>query len=974
MEFRVLGPLEVVTGSGPVVLGGARSRALLTALLLTPRELVAAHRLAAALWGEAEPEHVESAVHSAVSRLRRALGPAGALVVTRPPGYLLDVARGSVDAEVFEERLRDAAGREPADALRVLDEALALWRGPAYGEFADGFARAAATRQEELRTGALEDRVELLLRAGAPADAVAAALDLAATHPLRERPVVLAMRALAAVGRSPEALAAYTRHRDHVRDELGLDPSPALRAVHAQVLRAELPATHPTGPGAPRRLPHRPSPIVGRAAELGELDPLLAARALVTLVGPGGVGKTRAALELAHRAAAAGRAVWWVDLVPVTPERLVETVADAVGTEPGADDPVADLRRTLAGRRGLLVLDNAEHLLEPVATLVERLLAGPAGGTVLVTGRERLAVDAETVRALAPFPVPPGAGADNPAVQLFVQRAPGMDAGALTDGEVTQVADVCRRLDGLPLAIELGAARVDALGLPLLIERLGERLDLLAGGRRTADRRHRTLRAVVGWSHDLLDAGEKVLFARLSVFPAAFGLDQAEAVCAGGPLATAAIGPLLARLVEQSLVRRSGDRFTLLETLRAYAAEQLDRAGERDRLHRRHAHDTAGRLRATGVLLWTRDEPAAVAQLTALVDDLHAAFRHAFARDRPLAVRLAGDVHDFAYFRQRLDLLDWGSAVAGDGEGDAGGPDRSRALATAAVASWLGGRMEEAAILADRAVRAAGGPGAPAANQARKVCADLAMFANRTDDALHRYRALAASWRAADDEVRALLFELAALHALLNGGRRAEAAAAVEPLLAQVAGTAHPTLTCWAHYVAGLVAEPDDPHAALAAHRAAVRYGATADCRLFVAMAQVSAAAVTSRLAPDAALASIEDTLETWSRPGTEMLQWWLLGSLAPLLAELGADGDAALLAGAVLTAGEHRPSFAGETARLVATLAAVRARLGAERTDAATAQGATLGQAAAVAHARAAIRAARRRNGPPGAGPQRPG
>ena len=230
------------------------------------------------------------------------------------------------------------------------------------------------------------------------------------------------------------------------------------------------------------------------------------------------------------------------------------------------------------------------------------------------------------MRALAPFPVPDGADAADPAVQLFVQRAPGLDPGTLAEDDVAAIARACRRLDGLPLAIELGAARAHALGLPLLLERLDGRLDLLSGGRRTADRRHRNLRAVVEWSHGLLTADEALLFARLAVFPGSFGLDQAEAVCADDRLPSPSVGPLLARLVDQSLLQRVGDRFTLLETLRAYAAERLD-AAERDRLQRRHARDTADRLAAESARLWTSAEPAAVAALTGLVDDLHAAFR-----------------------------------------------------------------------------------------------------------------------------------------------------------------------------------------------------------------------------------------------------------------------------------------------------------------------------------------------------------
>lgn len=403
------------------------------------------------------------------------------------------------------------------------------------------------------------------------------------------------------------------------------------------------------------------------------------------------------------------------------------------------------------------------------------------------------------------------------------------------------------------------------------------------------------------------------------------------------------------------MLQRVRDRFALLETLRAYAAERLDGSGERDQLRARHARDTADRLAAESARLWTAAEPAAVATLAGLVDDLHAAFGYAAGHDRRLAVRLAGDVHDFAYFRQRLDLLRWGSAVA---DGLADGPELSRALATAAVAAWMGGRMDEAARLAPLAVRAAGGPDAPAAAQARKVCADLAMFGNRTEEAVGRYRALAASWRAAAQPVPALLFELAAAHSMVNGGRAAQAAAVVEQVAPAAAATGNPTVMCWARHVAGLVAEPADPERALATYAEAVQLGSAVDCRLFVGMAQASAAALSVRLTPETALASLDEALDRWSWPGAEMLQWWLLGSVTVLLADIGADEDAAVLAGAVLAADEHRPLFAADSRRLADTLAAVTTRLGRERTDAALAAGAAMDHPAAVAHARRAVAA----------------
>ncbi|MDD7939462.1 BTAD domain-containing putative transcriptional regulator [Actinomycetospora lutea] len=953
MQFRVLGPLEVLTEAGPVVPGGPRSRALLTALLLTPGELVSTARLVEAVWGDAEPADPDNAVHRVVSRLRRVLGPGAASVVTRPPGYLLHVDRRDIDAEAFAEEVRGAAARlasDPHGALAVLDTALIRWRGPAYGEFADSFARAAATRLEDLRIVAREHHVEALLRSGAAATAAATATDLIAEHPLRERPVELAVRALVGDGRVPEALSAYRRYRDHVRDELGLDPSPALRHLHAGVLRAELPDIAPTrGPAAvpaprpapersipsvgvpvpartgPRLPPRPPTALLGRDDVLTHLGDVLTARSLVTIVGPGGVGKTRVALELAHRASAAGRAVWWVDLVPVTEGRLLEAVATATGVELGDEDPAEDLAHALAAHRGVLVVDNAEHLLDALAALVERVLIQQRGLTVLATSRERLGVDEEAVQALPPLLVPTDADEANPAVRLFLDRMPTRTSGALDAEQIGLVARVCRELDGLPLAIELGAARADALGLPLLLERLGDRLDLLAGGRRTAGQRHRTLRAVVEWSHQLLTAEEAALFARLAIFPGSFGLDQVETVCADDRLPEPMIAPLLARLVEQSLVRRVRNRFGLLETLRLHAGERLEATGEHRRWASRHARDTAHRLEIHVAVLWSADEPGAVRALTELLDDLHAAWSHACGQDRRLAVRMAADIHDFAYGRQRLDLLRWGLVVAewegdpaGAGISDAAPDDLARALATAATVAWSSGRRDEAATLAARAIERAGGPSAPAAMQARRVDAHLAMFSGRAAEAAASYRELATSSHAAGDDVRAMVFELCRAQALCYEGRTDEAAAVIERLRDTVSATHHPTTLAWAATVEGIVLEGTDPDRALERYAAAIEHGAVADCRLFVTLARSASAALRARTTRStAALPELADALDAWAQLNNEFMQWWVLTHVVAVLADVGRAREAAALGVLVAGAGDRRPHVGAEERRL---------------------------------------------------------
>jgi predicted ATPase/DNA-binding winged helix-turn-helix (wHTH) protein len=971
MLVRVLGPLEVEVAGVVTVPPGAGPRALLTALVLQPNTVVSASRLAEAIWEEDPPDQFHKALHQVVARARRALGSESHAIVTRPPGYMLVAGASSIDAWRFEAQYRAAQARSAADpgaAVVLLDEALALWRGPAYGEFADGFARPAATRLEELRLAALEDRAALLLACGMPTEAAASASDLAAQHPLRERPVEVLMRALHAAGRTGEALEAFQRHRDHVASELGLDPTPGLRDLEARILRDELEPPDRSRvqirrqrlPPPARALPWRPSALVGREQELQLLAESLTTRRLVTIVGPGGVGKTRLMLELGHQLVDQGGTVWWADLTTVTAERVVDALAEATGVDVQlSDDPAAALCAALRARRGVLCLDNAEHLLGALAPVVEQLVASAPDLVLLVTSRERLALDAESIRVLAPLPLPQGAEPGNPAVQLFVARAPGLDPKSLADQDVRLIAEVCQRLDGLPLAIELGAARAATFGLAELASRLSERLDLLAGGRRTSAIRHRTLRAVVDWSHELLTDDEARLFYRLAVFPGAFTLEQAESVCCDEAIARPAIAGLVARLVEQSLVQAGQGRFWLLETLRAYAIERLVASGEHQLLRKRHARDTALRLTDLARDLPTTREAEAVTALAALGADLHAAWAYAADHDRPLAVQLAGDVYEYAYHRQRRDLLDWGLQVAA---WDIDHPRLPHALTAAAAAAWARGQLGDALVLATRGIAAAGGDDAPGAARPVVQRANLANFDGRNDEAAADFERAAALYRAAGEEVRALMCEISVSQALTYARKAAKAAARMGPLLTRAHETGNPTAVCWASYITGETVADVDVERALAAYAAAIEHGSTVDNRLFVMLARsssVALAAVDGRLA--AALTEFTHVLEQWDRLGNEMSELWVLRYLVVLLNRVGASQDAAVLAGALLAAQDRHPNFGPYGNPFEAAVEHVRERLGASTTDESFAAGAGLTYAETVAYARRAIQSAER-------------
>ncbi|WP_407566688.1 BTAD domain-containing putative transcriptional regulator [Polymorphospora sp. A560] len=617
MQFGVLGPLAVTTDAGgPVTVPGAKVRALLADLLANRNQVVSADRLIDDLWGDAPPANAAGALQVRVSQLRKALDDAepGArdLVESRPPGYVLRTT--AVDADRFAEL-------SGAGDVERLAAALELWRGEPYADIADAeFVRAEATGLAERRLAVHERLADARLARGEH-DLVAADLAaLVARYPLREGLRALHLRALYAAGRQSEALDSYADLRDRLADELGLDPGPDLVALHRRILaqdaglsappRSAPPAAALVMPGPPpaaalvrNSIPARLDELVGRAEALTELRVLLAGRRLVTLVGPGGVGKTRLATEAAREA---GTAPDGVD-GPVFPDgvHLVELAALPAG-DPGVADRVlaaldvhestgaggaagGRLLAALRHRRLLLVLDNCEHVVEPAADLVARLLRDAPGVTVLATSREPLGLTGELLWDVPPLAVPADDGdvdavRRSAAARLFAARAAARQRDfRLDERTAPAVARLCRRLDGLPLALELAATRVRSLGLAGVVDRLDDRFGLLATSARDVPARQRTLTAVIGWSWDLLDDRERAVLARLAVFGDGCTLDAARAVCA-------ADSDVLGRLVDRSLLvldeTAGGPRYRLLESVAAFALERL---ADADAVRARHA-------------------------------------------------------------------------------------------------------------------------------------------------------------------------------------------------------------------------------------------------------------------------------------------------------------------------------------------------------------------------------------------------
>lgn len=623
MRFGVLGPLSVWTADGEVVtVPEAKVRALLARLLVTPGRVVPADRLIEDLWPAGPPARPGSALQTLVSRLRKALaaGAGSGLVAHRPPGYLLDVAGEAVDSGRFTalaERARRAA--DPGDRAALFAEALGVWRGPAFADFADEpFVRAAVTGLEEERLLVVEDHAETRLRLGEYGRSAAELREWTDLHPLRERLHAARMRALYGAGRLGEALDVYQDLRRRLDEELGLAPGPELAALQQQILRrdpAVLPAAPaPPGPAecqdtAPRRRTNLPAPVgplIGRSRAVAQVRALLATERLVTLTGPGGVGKTRLALETASGGAEAyADGVWLAELAglprsawaetPAAVDTLAGTVAAALGVRddvrPGPSPahrprPPADrLADALRDRRLLLVLDNCEHVVPAVAALARTLLRAAPGVRILATSREPLAIAGEQLWPVPPLDLPdPGADPEqvleSAAVRLFTARAAAASPGFTVRGDEAAVAaTICRRVDGIPLALELAAGRVRFLGLAQLAERLDDRFGLLTGGRRDAPRRQQTLRAVIDWSWELLTAAEQAVLRRLAVHTDGCVLEAAETLCAGGGVKRAEVLDLLARLADRSLVvvqhDTDGPRYRLLESVSAYCWERL---------------------------------------------------------------------------------------------------------------------------------------------------------------------------------------------------------------------------------------------------------------------------------------------------------------------------------------------------------------------------------------------------------------
>jgi predicted ATPase/DNA-binding SARP family transcriptional activator len=896
VRVEVLGPLQLVVNGGAVEVPGPKRRAVLALLALAEGRPVPVDRLVDALWPTEMPDSARQALHTHVSRLRAHLGVAATRLQTRQDGYRLDLDPADLDVTQARGLLvtaRTRAQRDPAGALPLLREAHALWRGPVLADLTD--VEAIATAVEgcvQLHRDITDALIGCAIDAREAATVVGLAGDMHATDPLREPAVLLLMRALAATGRAPEALRTGRTYRTRLAEETGLDPSPALAQLERDVAAGAAGAA-PVAPAGPARPTTR---LIGRQAEVAALHRLLAAERLVTLVGPGGVGKTRVALDIAPP----GEASTVLLLAPVTdPAAIPHALAAALNLNVVQGDVLTACLAVLGDDPGLLVVDNCEHLLGAVRDTVGTILAACPRLTVLTTSREPLGLAAEHAFRLAPLPLPDAADEGDLAhvasVAVFLDRAARVRPGhRVTPDELRTVADIVRQLDGMPLAIELAARRLSTFSLVDLQARLHRALDLLGDGRASTDTRHRTLRATVEWSYQLLSSDQQRLFRHLAVFADGVDLDGAEHVASGLRL-RGDPGIALARLVDASMIEADfaggSTRYRMLETLRAFGLDRLAAAGETDEAAERMLQWAVELTGWIAVTLKTELEPDADRVLRREVANLRAAWQVARGRGAlDEAVALITALFAGIGHRDLIEIRGWAEDLADEflrKPALAADPRAAGVLGTAAEAAYQRGDYARAEWLArtglDRATDELG----------HLYClyplsvAELARGAHA--DVIEHALAAAqlTTWPTEN-------LGLAALATAYSGDLK-RARDLNRRALASVVSFSD---DAWSSYVQGEIESTAGRRDLAERHyRHAVDRARRAGATFLVGVAMVGLQAELSRAGRvDDALRGYREVIDYFARTGNWTHQWTTIRNLADLLRRLGDTEPAALL------------------------------------------------------------------------------
>lgn len=934
VQYGVLGPLAVTADTGPVRIGSHLQRLLLAVLLVEGDRPVPADRLAFELWGDRLPRDPPGALRTQVSRLRRVLPPEE--LVTEASGYRLRVGPGALDADRFEQLFAAAGQVEGQHALRLLDEALDLWRGPALDGFADrSFAQPHATRLEELHGAALEQRAGLLLGAGRLPEAAAATEALLHEQPEREQARAILMESLYLLGRHTEALDVYQSWRSRLGEEHGLEPSPTLQRLESQILQHTLAGPEPPHARARRtaQVPRPVSSFFGRDDDLRGAAALLGEVRLVTLWGPGGVGKTRLALELA--AEVAGRYADGVHVCDLTVAERPADVARALATGLGLREKAfrgldAQLLDQLAHHQALVILDNCEHVLAGAARLAERITRLTDGVDVLATSRERLAVDGEHLWEVKPLSV---SGNDSAAVGLFLDRARATNAAFDLAGEDLEVvADICRHLDGLPLAIELAAARVRGLSLQELRRGLDQRVELLTAGPGRHDR-HRSLAAVLDWSYAQLAQPEQKVFDRLAVFCGPFDIEAARAVAAGDGIRPDQVTAAVLRLLDCALLVEQPDlgprRYALLDTMRRYGIGRLEASHALTAGRDRHAQWAVGLAERVERGLNGTAEAEWAAGLRRHLDELRTAHTWLVARDPEASVGLAAALRPYALWRGTSEVFRWAEVAVAAAAGT-GASRLAEALLATSTGAWQRGDLDAAAAAA-RMITDAATPLDPAATRASlEARADVAILMGDLEVATTLFIEAHTLACEEGDLLQAVWDLGSASLAIAYGGdtQRARDVAAEVSAVAEHCGS--PSARAFAQFVIGEILATAEPQAAEPHLLHAIELAETVDSRFVVGLAEVALAASKVRQQDVVtALAYCEAAITEWHRAGAWTPLWVTLRTVVDLLAGVEAYQDASVLYGAAGAIHAGAPPFGADAAMMRNARERLRSKLG---------------------------------------------
>ncbi len=922
VDFRLLGDVEAWLHGRRLEIGHVRQRCVLVSLLVDVNHAVGTDRLIDRVWADEPPHNARNALAAYMSRLRNLFAEAGDVQILRQPGgYLLSADARSVDLHCFRRLVTDArAATDPAEAASLFDQALGLWRAVPFATLDTPWINEVRSSLEVERFSACLDRNDRALAAGRHAELVGDLTAEMAAHPLDERLAAQLMLAQYRAGRQASALEVFRQVRERLVEELGVDPSPVLRDAHQQILVGDRGPAQVASPPQSNRdtavsLPRRPTAFIGRHAERERVGAALADGPLLTLTGVGGVGKTRLALEVAT--AASDRypdGVWLCELAPLDDGAAIgHAVAAALRLQQRQGlDIEATVIEYLGTRELLLIVDNCEHLLDSAAMLVDRIITRCPRVTVLATSREALGVSGERLFAVPPLDT-------DESTALFADRArAGRPDFDLIREPVGAVAEICRQLDGLPLAIELAAARIRVMGSLDLARRL-DGLRLLHGGVRGAAPRQQSLAATIDWSYRLMTPSEQALFARLSVFAGGFDLEAAHGVCGQAGATEDDTLDLLTGLVDKSMVTVRGGaattRYVVLETLRAHGRERMSEWGISDDVGARHAayFTQLAQLAAAGA--HTAEEQAWVERILPDYDNLRAAFEYAMAAgDVDAALRLVTSLSEIVHLRIGYETSGWAERVLA--ATDPSHPLFAAAVGFAARGAWNRGDHPRARALASRAEGRAPGRGNGRVAFPGDVLADVALYEGDPAVALQHYETEKERARAEGDPIRLVwtLFYVAICQAALRTPEAGQAAA--EEAVAAAEATGNPTARSMARYALGLVVKKSDPDTALALFDEAAALAEAVQNFWWHGIALMEAAATRGvHGEPSIAAKGFVDVVDHWDRVGDWSQQWLNLRYITRFLLRVGATDDAMVLHRALVAAGRQSPMESTDTA-----------------------------------------------------------